>query len=582
MSEINNMIEPDLIPDYVPVEVVEDLRNHLYYVFKYMGFGDPTPLQYGIAEALQNGDNDMILQAGRGTGKSVITSVLASWWLLRNPNCTMLVVSATAQKSVDFISMTRNIINIVPYLQHLIPKDGDTDNAFMFNVGAKARVTQDKSVAAAGITTQIVGKHAEYIIGDDIEVRGNCDTAEQREKLMGRIYEFESIRNKGGRVVFLGTPHTRDSNYNVLKTQGYPCFKFPALFPDKTVPSLCEDIAPWIWERQNDLEAEDNAATQPERFDMEMLNERMARIGPANFALQFRLDTSLSDEEKYTIKLSDIVVCDVGDSMGPEKIVHAKSDAWKQIPSWGMNGDMCYRPMFISEDFKDYTFTWMTVDPSGRGSDETGIVVSSFLNGYIFIHEMDGLDGGYDNATLMKIAKMAHRYGCKLIRYEENFGDGMFGSLLRPIVGKVCGQVAVEGFRVQGQKEVRIMDTLEPVIAQHKLVMDPRAIRQQENQVQLTRITRDKGALKHDDRIDCLSSAVAYFVEAMGVDVDNIIAKNEEKEKIELIKTFEDDERRANFYIENLSSGAARVQDAKPKPRKKRNLFTNRTKPYGW
>lgn len=38
--------------------------------------------------------------------------------------------------------------------------------------------------------------------------------------------------------------------------------------------------------------------------------------------------------------------------------------------------------------------------------------------------------------------------------------------------------------------------------------------------VQMTRITRERGALVHDDRLDVLSMAVAYWVEQMSADVD--------------------------------------------------------------
>ena len=36
---------------------------------------------------------------------------------------------------------------------------------------------------------------------------------------------------------------------------------------------------------------------------------------------------------------------------------------------------------------------------------------------------------------------------------------------------------------------------------------------------QLTHITRDRGALRHDDRLDALSGAVAHYQRSMGQDV---------------------------------------------------------------
>ena len=574
---MNNKLNEDLIPAIVPEDAVHDLRNFAYYVMKYMGYGDPTPIQYGICEALQNHSNDMILAAGRGTGKSVLTSVMASWWLLRDPNATILVTSATAQKAIDFMSMTRQILQVVPWMNHLLPGDGDIDNALAFNSAARVQVGQDKSVTAAGIMSQIVGKHADYIVGDDLEVRGNCDTQDARDKLLGRIHEFESIRNKGGRVVFLGTPHTRDSNYNKLATTGYPFVKFPAEFPDPTIPSRMENIAPWISERMEELQADPGDATQPERFDKEMLMGRYAKIGPANYALQFLLDTSLMDDEKYPLKLKDIVCTDVGLTSFHQKVQHARSDAWTDITSYGMAGDRLYKPMYKSEEFEDYLLTTMHVDPSGRGKDETGVVISSVTkSGYICVHEMLGLEGGYSDEALHKIAKLADQYNVKLIRVEANFGDGMFTSLLTTVIKRVCSDhCGIEEFKVTGAKEQRMLDVIEPAIATQRLVMDPKAIRDKENQIQITRLTNMRGALKHDDRVDALSHAVQYYSDMLGVDVDKRIVEAEKKEREETIKQWADDDRRHEFIVENFTSGAVKKENQtfRPPNRKPRRLF---------
>lgn len=45
---------------------------------------------------------------------------------------------------------------------------------------------------------------------------------------------------------------------------------------------------------------------------------------------------------------------------------------------------------------------------------------------------------------------------------------------------------------------------------------------------QMSRITRDRGALSHDDRLDCLSMAVGYWIEQMGQDVDKRIEARQE------------------------------------------------------
>jgi len=47
---------------------------------------------------------------------------------------------------------------------------------------------------------------------------------------------------------------------------------------------------------------------------------------------------------------------------------------------------------------------------------------------------------------------------------------------------------------------------------------------------QMTRITRDKGALRHDDQIDALAIAANYWVERM--DRDQVLSYNQHKEDL--------------------------------------------------
>lgn len=550
-----NPINRDLIPADVPEEMVEDFRNHLYATMKYLFGVAPTDLQYAMAESLQSYGTDMQLQAGRGAGKSVLTSILASWFLLRDPDATIMVLSATAQKAVEFISMTRRILDLVPYCNHLSPNEGQIDNAFAFNCGAREKIGQDASVFARGITSQITGSHADIVISDDIEIEGNSDTEIQREKLLGRLHELEQIRNPGGRVIMLGTPQTRDSIYNKL-AESYPQIKFPAVVPDPTVISQCENVAEWIM----NLDLEPGTSTQPERFSQELLEERKAKIGPTKFDLHYRLDCSLADVGKYPLRLADLICLDVDPQMFPAKVIWANAEPYKKIPSHGMSGDRLYQPMYVSPEFVPYTQTVVFVDPSGRGSDETAVCIASTVNGYVIVHDLIGLDGGYDEPTLEKIAKLALQYEANMIRVESNFGDGTVAALLRPIAGRICGPVAVEDYRVHGAKEARMISEIEPVMNAHRLVFNLRAIRQEETQKQITRLTDMRGALKHDDRVDVLAAACSYWKDHLQVDVDMMAAKNVAKAQEDYINMWVDDSRRGQVITEGRGgSGTSRV-----------------------
>jgi len=119
----------------------------------------------------------------------------------------------------------------------------------------------------------------------------------------------------------------------------------------------------------------------------------------------------------------------------------------------------------------------------------------------------------------------------------------MFTELLKPYLLKTY-PVTIEEVRHSKQKEQRIIDTLEPVMNQHRLVVDPRVIQKDYDSVQhmppdkaakymltyqMTRITKQRGALAHDDRLDVLAMAVQYWTDQMAADADTQIQSRKEE-----------------------------------------------------
>jgi hypothetical protein len=549
----------------IPKEVIEDFRNHLYFCFKYLGLSNPTPKQYAMAELLQNGPNDFLLQAGRGDGKSVITACYVSWRLLLNPNRTQLVLSATGDKAIKFVAQVRQTIRVVPYMFQLEPQEFEKDSAFGFNVHGRTVFGQDLSVSAKGITSQITGSHADDVLCDDIEIPENSDTPASREKLWERCMELENVRNKitGATIRFLGTPQTKDSVYNRLATL-YPVIKFPAVMPDISSSIERENVSPYILSLGLDV----GSSTQPERFSDEVLLGIEAKIGPSLFALHYKLDTTESDAKRYPLHLSDLIVFDVDPRIFPNKVTWANAVPNKRVNSFGMRGDSVYEPMWVSNEYIPYLETCLFIDPSGRGSDETSVCVASFVNGYVVVHALLGFLGGYDTESLMKICQLVNYYGIKKIRYESNYGDGMFGQILRPIVGQYCRQVAIEEYKVTGNKESRIIASLEPIFAQHRLIFNTSAITEKETQIQITRLTDRKGCLKHDDRIDVLSEVVKYWMKGMAMNPEHELIKNKMRAEVQERLNWLSN-KRAYHVLGDKVSGAVKFvphfTEAKPK-----------------
>lgn len=521
---------------------LHDFRNFLYLVWVYLWEAgaitaakpDPTPVQYDIASYLQTGPRRKVIEAFRGVGKSWITSAYVCWRLMMQPNLNFLVVSASKDRSDQFTIFTRRLINEMPLLHALKPREGQRDSNIAFDVGP-AGISHSPSVKSVGITGQLTGSRADEIIADDVESLNNSLTQFMRDQLSERIKEFDAIIKPGGRITFLGTPQTEMSIYNQLATRGYEIRVWPARIP-KEPERYAGRLAPMIMKMIEDGTPEGHPTDQG-RFNIQDLMEREASYGRSGFALQFMLDTSLSDADKYPLKLSDLIVMPLDTRMAPTKVVWSSGPEYivNDVPVVGLANDRYYRPMWVAKDMAEYTGSVMFIDPSGRGSDETAYAVTKMLHGWIYLVDVGGFQGGYSPETLQSLARVAQLNQVNLVLTEPNFGDGMFTELFKPVLFRTYKCRLEEAERATGQKERRLIDTLEPVMNQHRLVIDSKLIRKDYDTApdpmyslfyQMTRLTKDKGALRHDDRLDAVEGAVRYWVKQMAQDTERAAAEH--------------------------------------------------------
>jgi len=521
-------------------EIQQDFRKFVYLTWKTLNLPDPTPVQFDIARYLQNGPKRSVIEAFRGVGKSWLTSAFVCWVLLNNPQLKILVVSASKERADAFSSFVKRLIQEMPILAHLQAKEGQRDSMLSFDVGP-ALPDHSPSLKSVGVNGQMTGSRADIIIADDVEVINNSATQVARDKLSELVKEFDAILKplETSRIIYLGTPQTEMSLYNKLPERGYEMRVWTAEYPAvNKVESYKGALAPFLVKKLSEDSTLVGQPTDPKRFGIEDLEERKASYGKAGYAMQFMLDTTLSDGDRYPLKISDLIVQNLNPTMGHGKIAWATSPELciSDLPNLALTGDRFYRPMWHSDDMFDYTGAVMSIDPSGRGKDETGYSVVKMLTGNLFLTDHGGYSGGYSEDTLIKLAETAKRNNVKQIIVESNFGDGMFSQLLKPVLGRIY-PCSVEEVRHSQQKELRIIDTLEPVMGQHRLIVDQKLIQKDYDTApdpkyslfyQLTRITRDRGSLVHDDRLDALAIAVAFWTEAMARDNNKAVDRMKE------------------------------------------------------
>jgi hypothetical protein len=512
----------------------ENFWAFVYIVWKSIGLPNPTPIQVDIARFLQNPPSDrVIIQGFRGVAKSFLTCAYAVWRLWSDRDLKVLIISASSDRADANARFIKSIIYTIPFLEDMKATKGQLDTQNLFSVGgAKADISP--SVKSVGITGQITGTRADLLISDDVEVPKNSGTQMQRDKLAEAVKEYDAILKPHGQIIYLGTPQNEASLYNTLQQRGYITRIWPVQYPESKAErdSYGDALAPYIADRYDkDPEKWAGKPTDPQRFDEVEIAKRKLSYGRAGFALQFMLNTNLSDYEKYPLKVSDLIV----DSLD----YHETSTKWAwangmqqridDIPCVAMKGDMYYGPLSRSEDTMPYTGTVMAIDPSGRGSDESAYAVIKYLNGYLFLMDVGGFQEGYSDLTLTMMAQKAKFWNVNEIVVEANFGDGMFTKVMTPIFNKIH-PVPITEIKNTKQKELRIIDTLEPVMMRHKLIVNKSVIeddyrRYEDNQAysfiyQLTRLCRDKNALAHDDRLDAVTMAVSYWLEVMDSEQD--------------------------------------------------------------
>lgn len=553
---------------------IEALREHyeLFEDFLYdcmtelMGF-NCTELQIDIGRFLQSDTRYGMIQAQRSQAKSTIVAMFAVWQLIHDCKHRILIISAGSEVAAEIANWVIQIIMNWDILECMRPdrQHGDRASSKAFDINWQLKgAEKSPSIACIGITANMQGRRADLLIPDDIESSKNGTTETQRQALEHLSKDFTSICQKG-RIMYLGTPQTVDSIYNNLPARGYEIRVWTGRVPtNEEAKHYGETLAPYIKKMMEDPDNQTGGGvdgtrgkpTDPVLLGEEALTDKELDQGAAYFNLQHMLNTELSDENRHPLKAKNLVVMNFGTEKAPGEIVWMPSPQ-HLIPSEGKftSKPAFYRPFQVSTELYPFEGKHMYVDTAGGGEngDETVAAVTYFLHGYIFLAEILKLPGGYSPENYEKLSKLAYKHQVNKIDVEKNFGYGAFASAWRPILLNIyqgmgaSGCPAIEDVWEAGQKELRIIDCLEPIMARHRLIVHEDIIDYDVESVsrypidqretykffhQLAKISRERGALIHDDSIDAVAGSCRYWVDMLAVDEHKRMASKETDENV--------------------------------------------------
>lgn len=534
-------------------------NTFLERVMTHMGF-DTTEMQHDIAAYLQHGPQYLMVQAQRGEAKSTITACFAVWCLVKNPKFRVLIVSAGGKQANEIATLVQRIILTMDELECIRPdaNNGDRTSVEAFDVHYTLKgIDKSPSVACIGITGNLPGKRADLLIADDVESPKNSMTAPAREMLLTLSLEFSAICSTG-RIIYLGTPQTGESIYNSLPGRGYTVRIWPGRYPSpKELPNYGEFLAPFIRDRLNldpalafggGITGDKGKVTDPHLLSEEDHQKKLLDRGESSYQLNYMLNTRLMDAQRFPLKLDQIVSMSGLSRTGrfPLSLTRGFGMAGqKQYQSSGFGFSMAL-PHSVSDETDVLQGVHLHVDPAGGGKngDETAWACTGFLNGNVYVLGIGGVTGGYDLTTLTELSEIVARFNPQTLSVEKNMGHGGFIAAWLPTLRKHWKGNIEEPF-VSGQKEARIIGTLEPIMGRGSLIFcesiveDDHADTEQYAGArkiysvfhQIAKLTRTRGCLTHDDRIDALEGAVRPWTKYLMVDQEQR-EKDQEAEKL--------------------------------------------------
>jgi hypothetical protein len=535
------------------VDVIEDL----------MGF-KCSDMQLDIGQYIKDGPKYRMVQAQRGQAKTTITAAYAVWRFIHDPTTRVLIISAGDTQATEIANWVIQIINGMDELACLRPDRscGDRSSVEAFDIHYTLKGPEKSpSLACVGITSNLQGKRADLLIADDIESQKNSQTQVQRDRLKLLSLDFTSICSLGD-IIYLGTPQSIDSIYNTLPGRGYDIRIWPGRYPTpEEIIGYGPYLAPLIRKRLTknpSLQAgggptgDRGRPVDPVLLGEDTLTKKEIDQGASYFQLQHMLSTTLSDAERFPLKLNNlrIVAWDREQRRVPMTINFARTDDCRiMMPTDYAVKDHMFRVKSV-EDFAELQHGHMYVDPAGGGQngDETAYAITGYLGGRVYLYAVGGVPGGLDDEKLDMLTAVAEKWKPSHISIEKNFGNGALASVWTPKLLKKH-QCGIEDVWESGQKELRIIDILEPMIGSGKLVVHEELLLEDWNSTkkypaekrstysmfwQMSRITRDAKSLAHEDRLDAVAGSARYWVEALAQDDMKAVtaAKEEQYRKL--------------------------------------------------
>ena len=238
--------------------MVRRIRAHPEEVGHQIGFSDLTALHGHWIREMVWGREDYTLQAHRGSYKSSCLAVAISIILVLMPTRNIIFLRKTDCDVAEMLGMvskilrSRVMVNLAKIIYHQDLKvEADSMNHLSTNLWTSPMGSPQ--LLGLGIRASITGKHSWYVITDDICNKDDRESRAERERTKRQYDELQNIRNKGGRIINLGTPwHKEDVFSKMPNIHRYDCYQ-TGLISKEQLDQLRQSMAPSLFAANYEL-----------------------------------------------------------------------------------------------------------------------------------------------------------------------------------------------------------------------------------------------------------------------------------------------------------------------------------------
>lgn len=378
-----------------------------------------------------------LLMAFRNSGKSTIVGLFCAWVLYQQTSTRILVMAADYALAKKMVRNVKRIIEQHPLTKSLKPTRLDQWAADQFTINRDLEL-RDPSMLAKGIGANITGLRADLIICDDVEVPKNCDTALKRMDLREKLEELDYILTPQGMQLYIGTPHTFYTIYQVADDKSKPEVEpFLLNFKKLEIPILNKQ----------------NHSAWPERFSLEKIASLRLRSGENKFLSQMLLqpvnfrDSTLNPERlvAYNAGLS----CSFANG---REVLRLGEKRLQSASCW-------WDPSFAAKSGDNSVIACVFTDEEGR----------FWLHDLEYIRVDGSIEDNIASQQCEKVADFIERNHLPSIRVEAN-GIGKFlPGILRQTLNRRKIKAAVIEVYSTSNKAARIMEAFEVLLAEKAL-----------------------------------------------------------------------------------------------------------------